>query len=91
MINVKLEDGFEVEVDEEVLTDWRFTKVLVKSQKGTDWEKLEAAHTMAEMLLGENADKLCDHIANKNNGRVPSTLYMEKVAEIMQAMKPTKN
>lgn len=91
MIKVKLEDGFEVSVDERVLTDWRFTNALVKSQKGTDWEKLEAAHAMADMLIGKDVDKLCDHIASTNDGYVPSDVFMNKVAEVMQSMKQAKN
>jgi len=91
MINVKLEDGFEISVDEKMLSDWDFTEALVKTQKGLDYEKLEAAHAMVNMLVGKDYPKLREHIASKNDGYVPSDKVMEAVADILKSMKQSKN
>lgn len=91
MVKVKTEDGFKAEIDERILTDWRFTRALVKSQKGTDYEKLEATNAIADMLLGDDSDRLCEHIASKNDGFVPATAFMNAIAEIMKSVKTLKN
>lgn len=92
MLNVQTQSGFTAEIDERTLEDWRFLRALVKSEKGTDLEKLEAANVVAEMLLGsDNVEKLCESIAKDNGGYVPSKIFMEAIAEIITSCKQTKN
>lgn len=92
MISVETKDGFKVDIDERVLTDWRLTHALVKSQKGTDYEKLEATDEIAILLIGkENSERLMQHIMENNDGFVPGVVYMNTIAEIFQAVKESKN
>lgn len=91
MVDVETKDGFKTQLDERVLTDWRFVNALVKSQKGTDYEKLEATNAMATMLIGEDSERLCEHIAATHDGFVPIDVFMETIAELMRAVKELKN
>lgn len=91
MISVETKDGFKADIDERILTDWRFTHALVKSQKGTDYEKLEATHAIADLLIGDDSERLCEHIASKNDGFVPAEVFMNTIAELIKSVKQLKN
>lgn len=92
MISLETKSGFKVDVDERALSDWRFTQALVKSQKGTDIEKLEGANDIANLLLGaDNVAALYEHIEKTNDGFVPAEVFMSEISEIILSAKQTKN
>ena len=84
--------GFEYNIDERILTDWRFTTAAAKAGSGSDVEVLSAAQKMVEMMLGEEQlNKLVDHIASQNDGFVPTDALMNTAKEIIEANKKIKN
>lgn len=87
MINGKTQTGFKYEIDERILSDWRLTKALVKTQKGSDVEKLAGADEMIELLLGDKADDLMKHLQKKNEGFAPMDKLMAEITDIMNAVK----
>lgn len=88
----KTKSGFAYKCDDRVLTDWRFTMAVSKTQSGDGFEKLEGAQKMIQMLLGEDGyEKLMEHIASKNDGYVPAENVMSEVADILNAYKEAKN
>ncbi len=88
----KTKSGFKYDVDERVLTDWRFTLAISKTQSGDDIQKLEGAKDMVELLLGkEGHQALINHVAKANDGFVPADVFMAEVTEIMQGSTKTKN
>lgn len=92
MISVSTKSGFKAEIDERALKDWRFTQALVKTQKGSDYDKLEGANAIADLLMGpENVSALCDHIAKANDGFVPTDIFMAELSEVILSVKQTKN
>lgn len=84
--------GFEYRVDPRILTDWRFTMAVAKTQNGKDMEKLAGVEQMATLLLGdEQYQKLLRHVSDQNQGFVPAETIIAEMTEIMEASKETKN
>lgn len=92
MVVARTNDGFEVEIDKRILSDWRFTMLIAKIQSGTDAEKISSAEKLVNLLLGEDKrDALFAHIAEKNDGFVPIEDVMTAIADIMNSCNETKN
>lgn len=88
----KTKSGFKFKVDERMLSDWRFTIAVAKTQAGTDLQKLEGVKEMIDLLLGEKGHQdLISHIAKANEGFVPADAIMAEVTEIMEYSKTAKN
>ncbi len=84
--------GFEYDVDERILTDWRFTTIAAKAESGTAVEKISAAQKMVELMFGEEQlGRLMDHIASKNDGFVPMEAVSNITKEIIDEHKKLKN
>ena len=84
--------GFEYNIDERILTDWRFTSTAAKVESGSAIEKVGAAQKMVELMLGEEQlGRLMDHIASQNDGFVPTDEVMNTAKEIIEANKNLKN
>ena len=84
--------GFEYRVDPRILTDWRFTMTVVKSQNGDNMEKLAGVEQVAKLLIGEDQyEQLIKHISDRNDGFVPGEEIIAEMTEIMENAKETKN
>lgn len=84
--------GFEYRVDPRILTDWRFTMTVVKSQNGNNMEKLAGVEQVAKLLIGEDQyEQLIKHISDRNDGFVPAEEIIAEMTEIMENAKETKN
>ena len=86
-MKTKLKDGYEVEVNEVVLNDWQFVKMLRKIDKGDAGLIVD----VAEALLGgeEEVDKLAEHLSV--NGYTSSTSMVDALTEIMESVGEAKN
>jgi len=86
-MKVKLNDGFEVNVDERHLNDWNLLKMLRSIDKG------DAALVVdvAEILLGgeENVDALAKHL--EADGITSVDAMMDAMRQIMDATAELKN
>ena len=79
--------GFEFEIDERDLNDYRFLKMLARSQK----DALAFSDVLERMLGPEQEEALCKHLEDED-GHVPLETLSEVVAEIMTiAGDDTKN
>lgn len=84
--------GFEYQVDPRILTDWRFTMAIAKTQNGSDMEKLAGVERMATLLLGNDQyEKLTEHVAGMNQGFVPADAVIAEITEILENAKEPKN
>lgn len=79
--------GFECEVNEEKLKDWRFVKTNAKLAKASsDVDILTLMDACIDILLGEEqAEKLYDHIA-KDTGIVNYEVVTEEYNHIVSIM-----
>lgn len=88
MIKGITESGFEFEVDDRCLSDWKFMKAIAKSDSKDQVEQLQGAVTMVNMLLGEEGEeKLIEFVAKDNDGYAPSDKVSAIVKEIFTEVK----
>ena len=79
--------GFEFEANENVLTDWHFTKTVATLEKGDDVSKMCATVELVSMLLGDAGEAaLCEHV-KELDGVVPSNKVMKEAGEILTIMR----
>lgn len=86
-MKAKLNDGFEVNIDEKCLNDWGFLTMLRKIDKGDTGLIVD----IAEKLLGgdEEVGKLAKHL--EVNGRTPADKMVDALTELMESVSELKN
>ena len=89
----KTKSGFNYNIDERALGDWRFILAVSNIQNGADMDKLQGAVEMVETLLGKEGHKaLIEHIQKKSeSGFVSAEDIMAEVNEIITASTKAKN
>ena len=81
--------GFKYNVDDRILTDWRFTLALTKCQNGKGIDQLAGAQEMVSLMLGNDGlNELMEHISKNNEGYVPSEAVMAEVKDIFESRIP---
>jgi len=82
-----LKDGYEVQINDSCLNDWKFLTALRKVDKG-DYGLIV---DVAEILLGgeKEVDKLADHLAV--DGVTPADAMVEALSEILTSVNELKN
>lgn len=84
MKKVKLEDGFEMQLDDHVLDNMELIDTLAEMKNDDD---LVAISRLLKLMLGETGrKKLYDHIREKD-GRVPIVAASKAVWEIFKSYK----
>ena len=91
MIEGKTKSGFEFEIDERILTDWRLIDAIGLSESTDASEQIRGVRDLAKLVLGEQADALKKHIADKNNGFIPVDKMTDAITEIITISKELKN
>lgn len=86
-MKAKLNDGFEVEIIDEVIDDWEFLEVLSSIDEGETGQIVK----VAKMLLGEDGVKLLKEHFRDKNGRVKSSVMVDALTEIMESANESKN
>ena len=77
--------GFQFNVNDKVLKDWRFTMALTKMEKHkTPFDALQGMNEMAELLLGDDMNKFFEHIKSQNEGLVPFEIVTAELKEILE-------
>lgn len=88
--------GFEYGYDERTLSDFRYLTSISRLQKAIveddDLGAVTATNEVMECLLGrEQVGKLMNHIADQNEGYVPTEKIMAEFNEILESSKDAKN
>lgn len=85
----KTRTGFEYNIDDRILTDWRFTMALTKCQNGKGMDQLAGAQEMVSLMLGEEGlERMMKHISDNNEGYVPAEAVMAEVQDIFESKIP---
>ncbi len=85
----KTKTGFEFDIDDRILTDWRFTMALTRCQNGRGIDQLAGAQDMVSLMLGEDGlDRMMKHISANNEGYVPAEAVMAEVQDIFESKIP---
>lgn len=82
----KLQDGFEVEVKNDILDDWDFLEMLNEIDEGQGGKIVR----VAKMMLGEEGvGKLKEHC--KTDGKVPVEKMVSALTELLESLGEAKN
>ena len=86
MINITMEDGFKIHLEENVFDDFELVELYAKVAKNPIW-----IGDLAEKLLGTEQKKaLIEHLRDEN-GKVHTTAVMNALKEIEEAIPAAKN
>lgn len=82
MKKVKLDDGFTVSVEEDVMDDMELLDDLVKVDEGDGY----AISRIVERILGgEEKKKLYEHLRNEK-GKIPITVVVAAIRELFEKL-----
>ena len=86
-MNITLNDGFEVSINEKTLNDWNFLSNLRKIDKGDTGLIVD----IAEQLMGgeKEVNKLAEHL--KVDGITPADAMIKAITEIIEKVGALKN
>ena len=86
-MKAQLSDGFEVQINDQCLNDWKFLTALRKIDRGDTGLIVD----VAEILLGseEAVDKLAEHLAT--DGFTPADKMVDALTELMTSVNELKN
>lgn len=98
MITGTTKSGFSFEIDERILTDYRYvrksTKLMkeIASDEESELAVIDGMFELIEMVLGEDqANALADHIADQHDGYADITIVQKEFFEITASVKELKN
>lgn len=86
MIKGKTKSGFEFEIDEEQLNDYRFLKEIARVEDNP----LRFPFLLEKMLSDEQEERLLKHLED-DKGRVDPEKVMEEIKDIFQTTNELKN
>lgn len=84
-ITGKTKSGFEYSINSELTNDYRVIKAIAKLDSKDELEGITSSINLVELLLGDNAEKLEQHVAKKD-GTVPIDDMMKEIGEILSAL-----
>lgn len=84
MIKGKTKSGFNYHIDENVLQDYELLEAIAETEKNPIF-----ITKVVRMLLGDDTDKLKEHVRNEN-GHVSIEKMNVEITEIFQAQKKLK-
>nr|DAL20368.1 MAG TPA_asm: hypothetical protein [Caudoviricetes sp.] len=89
MIKVTTKTGFEAEVNEGKILDFRFLEKSVETVKGKDdLEKMDATVQMLKMLFTKaDKERFLQHVADHNDGIADISAVMNEFTEILDQCK----
>lgn len=90
-MKVTTKSGFECEINDKCLNDWRFTKAVARSHAEDDGVRMNAAADMVSLILRENENKYYDYVAEHNDGIVDETIVTDDLISIINQVKDLKN
>ena len=92
MKRITTKSGFKLELDERILDDWRVVKALGKADDDKNpGEMLAASVELVGLIFGKDEERLMEHIKEKNDGFVPTTVIKEELLSVFTRLKSLKN
>lgn len=84
----KTKNGYEYNIDDRILSDWRFVDALTECQNGEGMKQLEGARKMVRLMFGKDYEKFMEFLAEKNEGFVPAEVVMAEITDIFESKIP---
>ena len=91
MISGTTEQGFEFNVDEMILNDWRFLNAVVDVDSGDASRMIRGISDVSRLILGDEGIKeLQNFISEKNDGYIPIAQMEKTMLEIISSLRNGK-
>lgn len=91
MIEGKTKSGFKFKIDSRVLDDWSLVEAIALSDSKDASEQICGLKRLYDIIIGPQNDALKKHIADRNDGFVPSEQVSEMLVEIITTARELKN
>lgn len=91
MISGKTKTGFEFEVDARIKNDWRVVQAIADIQSKDESVVVPAMVNLIKLIIGEQEKELLEHIAESNDGFVPTTALYAEISDILGQIPAIKN
>lgn len=88
--------GFEFEIDDRILSDWRFVSEManLKDLEDSDSKEVDFIVSMKnveKLIFKDNGKAFEKYIASQNDGTVPTDVLLKELLEIIKSKAETKN
>ena len=91
IIEGKTKSGFKFKIDDRILDDWRLIDAIGLSESDDASEQIRGMRDLVRLVIGDQFDALKEHIADKNDGYIPSKKVTDLIIEIVNTSKELKN
>lgn len=91
VIEGKTLNGFKFSIDERILDDWNLVEAIGLADSEDESEQIRGVNNLVKLVLGDQVDALKKHIADKNDGFVPSSEMTSTIVEIIKTSRKLKN
>lgn len=91
MIEGKTKSGFKFKIDGRILDDWSLVEAIALSDSDDASEKICGLKRLYDIIVGDQGDALKKHIADKNDGYVPTEQLSALLVEIITTAREIKN
>ena len=96
-IKGKTSSGYEFEINEEIMKDWRFVKKLSKLkelEEDSDSIEIDFINIMSDIetiLLEKKKKTFEEHIRKSNSGLMPTDIVLSELLEVIKSKPEIKN
>lgn len=89
----KTSSGFAFAIDDRAIKDARLFDAMYELQEDSSdiGKTIKNMRIIKNVILGDKVEKLHKHIADQNDGYVPSDIEMKEIMEIIEKCNPAKN
>ncbi len=91
-MEITTKSGFKLNLDKEVLDDWRITEAIADTGSEDDTSlQLKGIVTLTRMIFRDQKKAYYTHVSESNGGRVPNSVINEDITDIFEQLKEAKN
>ena len=91
-MKVTTKSGFECEINERILEDWRFVRAVAKSNSDDENNKIHGAVEIVSLLMGTNEEAFYKYLSSKDpDGIVSESAVTDDLVSIIDQIKALKN
>lgn len=90
-MEVKTSTGFKCKIDEDIKNDYRLLKAISNADSEDASLKIKGTTDLVSLIFGENESKLMEHIAKKNDGKIPVEAVTAELTDVLNSINELKN
>ena len=79
--------GFEYEINEAIVKDWRFAKAIALADREDETDKLSGYTKMVQLLLGKEGEQKLEKHVMTEDGMIPLKSINREVLEMMRTLR----